>query len=143
MSYCLICQKHTSLPLPTIAEDENALLIHYQTSPENPKMYQGHLFVEPKRHVESYAELTEAESKSMGELIHKGARSLTEVINPEHLYTFTIMHQVPHLHFHIVPRFKGTPEKYWDRELHNWPDAPTLNHDEIVELSKKLKAAIA
>lgn len=135
---CIICEKHKALPLPVVKENDHAILIHYQTSDEQPLMYKGHLFVEPKRHVEAYSDLTKEESDAVAELIHFGTQAQKRVLKPEHTYIFTIMHQVAHLHFHLVPRYEGTPEEYWDRGLHDWPSAPKLNHNEIVLLSKEL-----
>lgn len=139
---CVICHKHNHLPIPVIKENDHAILIHYQTSEENPTIYKGHLFVEPKRHVEAYSDLTSEESAAVAELIHFGTQAQKNILNPEHTYIFTIMHQVAHLHFHLVPRYKGTPERYWDRGLHDWPEAPKLNNDEVVMLSKRLAAII-
>ena len=140
MKNCVICEKHKAMPVPVIKENDHAVLSHYNLSEENPSIYQGHLFVEPKRHVEAYSELTAEESAAVGELIHFGTSAQERVLRPEHTYIFTIMHQVPHLHFHLVPRFEGTPEKYWDRGLHDWPEAPKLDQAGIEDLSKKLAA---
>ena len=139
---CVICKKIEERKLPSIIENEHARLIHYEVSEENPLIYKGHLFVEPKRHVESYADLTEAESAAVAKLIHYGTRAQKEHLKPEHVYIFTIMHQVAHLHFHLVPRYAGTPEKYWDRGLHDWPEAPKLDEAGVLELTEKLKETV-
>ena len=135
---CLICEKHKNIPVPVIKENDHAILLHYQTSDEHPTMYKGHLFVEPKRHVEAYSELSAEESAAVSELIHFGTKAQAKVLNPEHTYIFTIMHQVSHLHFHLVPRYSGTPENFWDRGLHDWPEAPRLNQAEVAKLSAEL-----
>jgi histidine triad (HIT) family protein len=135
---CIIYEKHKNLPFPVVKQNQQAILIHYQTSIEQPLMYKGHLFVEPKRHIEVYADLTKEESDRVADLIHFGTQAQKRVLNPEHTYIFTIMHQVAHLHFHLVPRYAGMPEKYWHRGLHDWPNAPRLDCKIIVHLSKVL-----
>lgn len=139
MSDCLICTKHRNDPSTFVFEDEDFVVAHYPVSDEVPEMYQGHLFVEPKRHVTSFSQLDLHEARKIGELIHRGVRALENKLGAEHVYVFTISHMVPHLHVHLVPRYPETPEEYWDRKLHDWPKAPKVNSKNMPEVLTKLK----
>ena len=143
MNECLICEKHKNFPVPVIAEGKYCYLVHYQTSPETPKMYKGHLFIETKKHCSTYAQLTDEEAQEVGLMIQKGSKALTSVLKPEHLYTLNLGHMVDHLHIHLIPRYAGTPEEYWGGlNLHNWPEAPLIGKEEIEKLSVELKNTI-
>ncbi len=137
---CLICTKHKEPLSPLIYEGQHALLVHYHCTAENPKMYKGYLFVESRRHVPSYAELSEAEAAEIGTLISKAAKLLKQSLGAEHIYTFTISDLVPHLHVHIIPRYPKTPKEYWGgRKLIEWPDAPLIDSKEIQRISEELR----
>ena len=138
MNNCIICTKHQNPENVTVHETEHFIVAHYPTSDENPKMYQGHLFIEPKRHITCYSMINDEEAKELGQLIQKTGQALKQELDADHIYMFSIMHLAPHLHIHMVPRYKGTPEKYWDRNLHDWPLAPKLNAEEIKNLSQNL-----
>jgi len=138
MENCIICQKHQAPDNTIIHETDNFIIAHYLTSKENPTMYKGHVFIEPKRHITCYSQINDAESAELGSLVQKTGKALKEELKAEHIYMFSIMHMAPHLHIHMVPRYEGTPKEYWDREVHNWPNAPKLNAEEIKELSIKL-----
>ena len=142
MSPCLICEKHKK-DFPVIFEGEHFYLSHYNTSKDTPKVYRGHLFVEPKRHIITVAELTKEESQEMGWLIAMGGKAVMEVLQPEHLYQFNLGHQVDHLHLHLVPRYKNTPKEFWGgRKLHEWSEADRIGSAEVDKLVSALKAAL-
>lgn len=138
---CLICEKHKA-EFPVIYEGKHFYLSHYNTSPDTPKAYRGHLFVEPKRHVVTVAELTNEEAQEMGQLIAMGGKAVMSVLKPEHLYQFNLGHQVDHLHIHLVPRYKNTPKEFWGgRKLHEWSGADRITEAEVLELVEQLKRA--
>lgn len=138
MKDCIICQKHQNPDNIVIHQTDHFIVAHYLTSKEAPTMYKGHVFIEPKRHILCYSQFNDAEAAELGTLIHKTGKALKEELKAEHIYMFSIMHLAPHLHIHMVPRYEGTPEEFWDRELHNWPDAPKLDAEGIKEVSSKL-----
>ncbi len=138
MNECIICTKHQNPDNLIIHETDYFIVAHYLTSEEVPKMYQGHIFIEPKRHITCYSMINNEEASELGVLIQKTGQALKKELSAEHIYMFSIMHLAPHLHIHMVPRYEGTPEEYWDRKLHEWPEAPRLDAKGIEELSKKL-----
>ncbi|MBL4771758.1 MAG: HIT family protein [Planctomycetes bacterium] len=136
MTACPICEKHTT-PIDTqIHRGEHAALVHYPVSEAEPKAYKGHLMVELHRHVTSFGELTDAEAAEVGVIIARGVRLLTDQLGAEHTYVFSIGHLVPHLHIHLVARYPGTPEEFWDgKKLSTWPEAPMLDHAQVLALA--------
>ena len=139
MSDCIICDKHKQSKVPFLLEGESTYVFHYETSEKNPKTYKGHLFVEPKRHITSVADLTPVEAQELGFFISKAGKALRAVLDPEHIYVFTIGHLVDHLHFHVVPRYAGTPKEYWGgMKLHEWENAPFIGEQDISDLSSLL-----
>ena len=78
---CKICDIHHSKLIPmVVGETFHWVVRHSEFSKNAP----GYLYIEPKRHVETYNDLK--------------------------LYTITISEAVPHLHFHLVPRFEESPK---------------------------------
>jgi len=81
------------------------------------KSNKGRCLVVPKRHVSNIRELTDKEAESLIVTAKYVSRVLNNYLKPEGFnYGFnegTIAGQeVEHLHFHILPRFKG------DKKLH-------------------------
>ncbi len=136
MENCPVCTKHRAPLTPIITSGEHAVLVHYPCGPDSPTVYKGHLFVESRRHVTSFADLSEEEAAEMGRLMAHGGRLLKEHLGAEQVYVFTIGHIVPHLHVHLVPRYPNTPKDYWGGwKLGEWPEAPRLGPTEVDELS--------
>jgi diadenosine tetraphosphate (Ap4A) HIT family hydrolase len=73
----------------------------------------GWLVLKPLRHVESVAELTEAEATALGPLIHRTSGALTAVLGCTKVYVmcFAEAADAPHVHFHLVPRAPDLPRE--------------------------------
>jgi ATP adenylyltransferase len=73
----------------------------------------GHLLVSPWRHIPSLDELTPDEEKDIMDLIKRSTRVLREVMHPDgfniglNLGREAGAGYEEHLHFHIVPRWRG------------------------------------
>ena len=63
------------------------------------------MYIEPKRHIESFSKFTTIEFKEVGEFLEKGMSWIYKYFSPIKVYTVTISESVPHIHFHLVPRF--------------------------------------
>lgn len=75
-----------------------------------PYLY-GHLLIIPKRHIKDILELNKDEDKDMMLLTKKAIKMLSETFKPD---GFDVGYQtsfgggsIDHMHFHVVPRFKG------------------------------------
>jgi Diadenosine tetraphosphate (Ap4A) hydrolase and other HIT family hydrolases len=69
------------------------------------------LFIESKRHFLDYAEMTDKESASLGNVMRKIYRALKLHTEAERIYQVTLMEGVPHFHSWLVPRRKDDVEK--------------------------------
>jgi histidine triad (HIT) family protein len=57
----------------------------------------------------------------------------------EHIYAFVLGDGVPHLHVHVVPRYRGAPPKYWGVHVDEWSDAPRGGPKEIEAICERLR----
>lgn len=97
-----------SLPSERIVEANNFAYWIYDGFPVSP----GHSLIIPKRHVGSFFEVTLEERLAMLELLDKAKATVTQEQNPD---AFNIGindgsaagQTVPHLHMHLIPRYKG------------------------------------
>lgn len=111
METCFICHKHNGKeaapPGGYIYEDEHWMICHSQ-----PHMGPlGTLFIESKRHFLDYAEMTDEESTSFGNIMQKIYQALKLHTEAERVYQVTLMDRVPHFHSWLIPHRKDDPEK--------------------------------
>jgi len=75
----------------------------------------GHTLIIPKRHFSSWFECTDEEQIGLMELLTKAQKILEKEFNPDG-YNIGINdgpaagQTVPHLHMHLIPRYKGDQE---------------------------------
>jgi histidine triad (HIT) family protein len=148
MDACFVCAKHRdigALPGGELAGDEHAVVTHLPlTTPAgtSESVYQGYLFVEPRRHVAELGDLTPAEAASVGRLAAAASGALRSSEGAEHVYAAVIGHGVDHLHVHLIPRYPGTPREYWWVRVDEWPDAPRGGAAEVDALGERMRAAL-
>jgi diadenosine tetraphosphate (Ap4A) HIT family hydrolase len=111
MESCFICRKHkgeeAAPPGGYIYEDEHWMVCHAQ-----PHMGPlGTLFIESKRHFLDYAEMTQEEAASLGDVMKKIYSALKLHTGAERVYQVTLMEGVPHFHSWLLPHRKDDPEK--------------------------------
>jgi diadenosine tetraphosphate (Ap4A) HIT family hydrolase len=76
---------------------------------------EGHLLVIPKRHVETLFELNESERAELLAFVEQGKKKLDQQFSPVG-FNFGVNQgesagqTIPHLHLHIIPRYKGDME---------------------------------
>jgi diadenosine tetraphosphate (Ap4A) HIT family hydrolase len=106
MEKCLFCERDNKEEHKIILENE----LFYSRWCNFP-VSKGHAHVVPKKHIESFFELTEEEVKAMYSLI-KQTKEIIDKYNPDS-YNIGINNgkeagrSIPHLHIHIIPRYKG------------------------------------
>jgi diadenosine tetraphosphate (Ap4A) HIT family hydrolase len=130
------------VPGGIIHEDE-LLYAGHILPPDLTEVYLGYLIIEPKRHVTGLGELTDQEAAGLGVLINSLAATLKDSEAAEHVYSFVLGHDVPHLHVHLVPRYPGTPRGYWGVRVGQWPDAPRGAIDDITAVCDRLRRALS
>jgi diadenosine tetraphosphate (Ap4A) HIT family hydrolase len=80
----------------------------------------GHTLVVPNRHVAYLTDLTAVESRDLGEAVYRTARAIRSALSPDGLNVIqstgaAATQTVPHVHFHVVPRWSS------DRMMLRWP----------------------
>lgn len=98
-------------------DDEESLIVHRgETAFVVMNLYPyntGHLLVCPYRHVASYIDLTEEETREVAELTQQAIRTITRVSKPQGFNLGMNQGNVAgagiaaHLHQHVVPRWLG------------------------------------
>ena len=142
---CFICQKHSgaiAVPGGPIYEDELVFIGHrLPYPPDKPieNFYLGYFFVEPKRHITSLADLSEAEAKQIGWLTTRVGQALRTSENADHIYLFVLGRPGRHLHYHVVSRYPNAPREYWGIHVDEWPDAPRGNKQDIETLCTRIR----
>jgi diadenosine tetraphosphate (Ap4A) HIT family hydrolase len=111
MENCFLCRKHkgeeAAPPGGYIYEDEHWMICH-APGKLGPL---GTLFIESRRHFLDYAEMTDEESVSLGNVMKKIYSALRLHTGAERIYQVTLMEGVPHFHSWLVPHRKDDPER--------------------------------
>ena len=152
-SDCFICTKQGSgdaFGCGVIYEDELVFASHIVAS-QDGKAYLGHVFVETRRHVSGFGQLTDAEAAAVGILANDLAAALQATEGAEHVYSFVYGDAVPHLHVHLQPRYPNTPAQFRPRRdgnavvvaLADWPDAPRGDVEAIRAVTTRLHDEVA
>lgn len=104
MSACPFC----SLPAGRIILESPTAFVIRDGYPISP----GHTLVIPRRHVGSYFDISATEREEMASLLAQAKAQLDKELAPDG-YNIGINdgaaagQTVPHLHMHLIPRFKG------------------------------------
>ncbi len=86
----------------------------------NPdQFFKGYSFVTLKWHNEELYQLLDKDRKSFLEDMSKVARALSEVFSPDKMNYELLGNGMPHLHWHLVPRYKTDP--FWGRPIWTGP----------------------
>jgi diadenosine tetraphosphate (Ap4A) HIT family hydrolase len=100
-----------TLPPERIIDSNDLALVIRDGYPVSP----GHTLVIPKRHIGSWFEITQAEQQALLDLLAKAKAVLETEFKPDG-YNIgindgpTAGQTVPHLHMHLIPRYKGDQE---------------------------------
>jgi histidine triad (HIT) family protein len=114
MDNCIFCKIIKGIiPCTKVYEDNNCLAF-LDISPVN----KGHTLVIPKKHYETILDIPEealkeliAATKKVAEAIHKGMDCPGFCVLQSNFKAGG--QEVPHLHFHIVPRLNNDGLKFW------------------------------
>lgn len=76
------------------------LLSKFQTS-------KGHIIVFPKKHYKSVDKMPEKDYLQLQRILKKYNRRLNKNFKPEKIYILLLAEEIEHVHFHLIPRYKG------------------------------------
>ncbi|MBA4385378.1 MAG: HIT family protein [Anaerolinea sp.] len=139
---CIVCRKHSGevrLFGGFIYEDDLIAVSHSLFWGDEKAHYLGHIFIETKRHISEYADLMDEEAQLIGLYIKRVSKALLSTLDMDHVYSFIIVDGVPHMHVHVIGRYRGAPREYWGSKVDEWPDAPKGDETEIARLTESLQ----
>ncbi|HET7874881.1 MAG TPA: HIT family protein [Methylomirabilota bacterium] len=77
------------------------------------QFFPGWVLVVLRRHATELWELSAAERAVLIEDVTRAAEALHRVFNPVKMNYELLGNQVPHIHWHLIPRLAGDPEPRW------------------------------
>ena len=138
METCFLCRKHNGQeatpPGGYIYEDEHWMICH-APGKLGPL---GTLFIESKRHFLDYAEMTDEESATLGNVMRKIYHNLKSLTDAERVYQVTLIDGVPHFHSWLVPHRKEDVEKGMKFPARD----DSCSDDDAAALADKLREAM-
>lgn len=121
---CFYCEKNSELQKKMI---EITKLEHSTFYLNKDQKYYGRSILAFKRHKKEIFELTSFERKSFFDELSLVALILKQVFRPDKLNYAIYGDLVPHLHVHIVPKYKNRND--WGEAFINNPSAVTMLSD--------------
>lgn len=87
---------------------EGGLVLH---ALDGPSPLPGWLVLTAERHCRALHDLDAGATAALGPLAQRVMRAQRAALGAEHVYLFLIGDLLHHAHFHLVPRYAGTPER--------------------------------
>jgi histidine triad (HIT) family protein len=104
--------------------------------------YPGHLLLLPLRHVETPSALTTAEAERIGLWLSRGSFLLETCLGAEHVYLARLGDGWRHLHYHLVPRYAGTPASFRGLNVREWNGVERCDREQAAKIAATLRQAI-
>ena len=143
MSNCVLCKDALSPAEGELiwrGDDCRVILIH---DPDLP----GFCRVIWNRHVSEMSELTYGERDLLMNLVFAVERAIKSTMEPFKINLASLGNQVPHLHWHVIPRYKDDaffPNTAWSVRARETPAAIIGERQKrAAELPMAIRAAIA
>ena len=132
--FCSIVEGH--LPIAEVYQDENFLVLM-----DKYPINEGHTLVIPKLHYDNLLLMPPEEVGRLYSLVAIIARSVVSAVNGDGFNVgqnngLAANQIVPHVHVHIVPRFK------YDSPDGKWPSRRVGSFQELVEVAQKIKSRV-
>ena len=107
--------------------------------------YRGHCqLIFDVRHVARIDQLSPQEWRAMSDDLFRAESAIVRVAKPDHVNVESLGNVVPHLHWHIVPRYRDDPR--WGQPIWTTPLSEMIErrlpHDERVALVDELRRAL-
>jgi diadenosine tetraphosphate (Ap4A) HIT family hydrolase len=108
--------------------------------------YRGHgILVFDPRHVTQLDQLTSEEWQAYAADLHWVVRAIAGVCEPDHFNVESLGNVMPHLHWHVIPRYKNDGrwgQPIWAPDVNSQPDR-RLAADDRARLLEALCAALS
>jgi diadenosine tetraphosphate (Ap4A) HIT family hydrolase len=97
-------------------------------------------------HVAEMTDLTYGEREHLMTLVFAVEEAIRHVMHPDKVNIAALGNMVPHIHWHVIPRFKDDafyPGSAWSKRVQETPEAILLERGRsVAELSEVIKAEI-
>ena len=136
---CLICRK-----IAAWKRGENPMVVHEFANSifvvGDHQYHRGYCLVLLKEHLGEMHELkTEGQQAYLGEVM-RAATAMAHVLRPWKMNYSCYGNQVPHLHWHLFPRYEEDPDRFNQPWLHSAEfDAHPTNRAEAAKLIEMLR----
>jgi methyltransferase (TIGR00027 family) len=97
------------------------------------------------RHVARLDQLSQPEWTSLAADLFTAQQAITRVVTPDHVNVESLGNVVPHLHWHIIPRYVGDPmwgAPVWRLPLDSMPDTRLPEDDRAALIAQLQKALV-
>ena len=144
MPACDVCREiagEIELPGGLLWDTELVVAFHVPPLNESRPML-GHVLITPRRHADTWADLTREEASHVGAAAATIGDALRAVTNAERLYSAVIGHHTPHFHLHLFPRYPNTPEEYSFLRVDEWEGSPSGGVEQITTFVADLREAL-
>lgn len=134
---CPFCERWNHEPELRIAEFNYSYLCL-----NRDQFFPGYCFLFTKEHLTDFSCLDKAVQYGMIDEITTVSKALQNLFTPDKINYELLGNMVPHIHWHIVPRFKT--DSLWPRPI--WSETRQEKHlhpDEIESLINSIKQAVA
>ncbi len=102
--------------------------------------YPGRLIIACDEHVADIIDLPEDKRAAFLDDVAKAAKALRKAFNPGKINYGAFGDTVPHLHFHLVPKYEGGPD--WGGMFQMNPGKKNCTDAELAPVMEKFKAAL-
>lgn len=113
MTPCPLCQAKNEAVL---WQDDFCRVIFVTDTPD----YHGFCRVILNRHVKEMTDLTPDERNRLMNVVWKTEQAVREILRPDKINLASLGNVVPHLHWHVIPRFENDrhfPNPIWGNPL--------------------------
>ena len=99
------------------------------------------------RHIAEMADLTHGEREHLMALVFVVEEAIRNVMHPDKINIATLGNMVPHLHWHVIPRYKDDaffPGSVWSERAQQTPENILVSRAQLAhDLPAAIKSAIA
>lgn len=99
------------------------------------------------RHIAEMADLTHGEREHLMALVFVVEEAIRNVMHPDKINIATLGNMVPHLHWHVIPRYKDDaffPGSVWSERTQQTPENILVSRAQLAhDLPAAIKSAIA
>lgn len=107
-----------------------------------PEPQLGHLLIVPRRHADTWADLTREEASQIGVTAATLGDALRRATQAERLYSAVIGHHSAHFHLHLFPRYPGTPAELTWTCCDEWSGSPRGGAAQIATFVQQLRSVL-